>query len=94
MTDILLQENGDAMVDAGDFIIGNSSVQNQSVILVANPGEFKQSPKVGVGIGNLLLGDNLLEYRHKIRQQFTADGMTVKKLELYNIDDFVIDAEY
>ena len=94
MIDILLQPDGDLMITAGDFTAGGATVQHQSILLVAQPGEFKQSPKTGVGIGDLLLGDNLLEYRHKIRQQFTGDGMEVKKLELYNIDDFEIDAEY
>jgi len=41
-----------------------------------------------------LLDEDLLKYRHAIKEQFALDGMTVKHLDLYNLQRFSIDAEY
>lgn len=62
--------------------VGNVAEQNAKVILYMQPGELKERPTVGVGINNMLLDKDTLLYKHKIRQQLTADGMDVKKLEI------------
>lgn len=94
MIDIQLQDSGELLVAGGDFAVGESTVQHQAVILAAHQGEFKQSPAVGVGISDLLLSDELLEYRHRIRNQFGMDGMKVKQLDLYEIGNLKIIASY
>lgn len=94
MKDILLEESGELQIEDGDFAIGGSTIQNQTLILVAHQGEFKNTPAIGVGIGDLLLSDELLEFRHRIRSQFAMDGLKIKKLELYEIGNLKIDASY
>ena len=94
MTDILLNDEGEIMIKDGDFVIGESLGQQQSMILVAHQGEFKNAPEVGVGIGDLLLGEELLEYRHKIRSQYALDGLKINQLDLYEIGKLKIEAEY
>lgn len=75
---------------------GLTKAQNMSLILISNPGEFKFNPNIGVGLGNLVLGDgdDFLEYRHKIRDQFTFDKLKINTLDLYPNKPFKIDAEY
>ena len=94
MKDILLNDDGSLMIKGGDFVAGESIIQRQAMLLAVHQGEFKHSPEVGVGISDLLLGEELLEYRHKIRNQFARDGLKINKLELYEIGNLKIDAGY
>lgn len=94
MKDILLNNDGDLKIEDGDFVIGEATLQNQAVILAAHQGEFKQYPTIGVGIQDLLLSNELLEFRHKIRNHFAMDGLKIKELELYEIGNLKINASY
>lgn len=82
MNDILLDDEGTLRIENGDFVVGESIRQQQAMILVAQQGEFKSSPEIGVGISDLLLGEDLLEYRHRIRNHFALDGLKINNLEL------------
>jgi len=62
--------------------VGDVTQQNTAIILLMNPGELKEQPAVGVGINNMLSDKNYLLYKHKIRQQLSADGMQVNHLEI------------
>ena len=73
--------------------IGNVTKQNASIIIRINPGEIKEYPAIGVGIDNMLLGHDTLLYKHRIRQQLTADGMRVKRLDIQG-QNIEIDAKY
>jgi hypothetical protein len=94
MKDILLNDDGSPLIQNGDFVIGESINQQQAVLLIAHQGEFKMTPEIGVGISDLLLGEDLLEYRHKIRNHYTMDGLSINRLDLYEIGKLKIDAEY
>lgn len=72
---------------------GDVTVQNVNAILKGQPGEFKEVPTVGVGIDNMLLDHDYLLYKHKIRQQLTAEGMQINSLEIVN-QDIDINANY
>jgi len=74
--------------------IGETLEQNMACILVAEPGDFKENLSLGVGMRSALLDEDLLPYRHKIKEQFAMDGLNVINLDLYNLLNFSIDAEY
>ncbi len=99
---ILLNSEGDLDVcvvcDAEGKIaqglqLGNTTNQNVGIILKMNPGELKEYPIIGVGIDNMLLGHDHLEYKHKIRKNLAADGMMVSHLEFIG-ESIEIDANY
>lgn len=99
---ILLNEEGDLDIQvvrdtdgkiATGFKLGDVTIQNMNLIIKSHPGEFKEVPTVGVGIDNMLLDKDYLLYKHKIRQQLTAEGMQVKHLEL-NENIIEINANY
>lgn len=79
---------------ASGLVIGPTLEQNLASILVAEPGDFKANLDLGIGLRSALLGEDLLEYRHAVKEQFAADGIDVKHLELYDLQKFSIDAEY
>lgn len=94
MTDLLLDEDGDVLIENGDFVFGEATTQNQELILVAHKGEFKESPELGVGISNALLQENLQEVLNSIRRNFEYDGMKVKQLEIKPNGSLSVDAYY
>ncbi|MDD2282709.1 MAG: hypothetical protein PHD92_04890 [Eubacteriales bacterium] len=77
-TDILLTDDGDLMIELGDFVLEDTSAQNQRLLLQLQKGEVKQHPTAGVGIANFLLDDaSVHEIHAEIQEQFEADGMKV-----------------
>jgi len=62
MNDILLDRNGDLNFKNGDLEIGYSDNQHQEHILIANKGEYREFPELGVGIHQItpLLADPMV----------------------------------
>lgn len=85
--------DADGLITQG-LVLGNTLHQNQAIILIANPGELKFNPTVGVAIGDLLLDDDYLRFRHRIREHLTKDGMKVKSVELSKNQSLKIEASY
>ncbi|EGV44345.1 hypothetical protein BZARG_793 [Bizionia argentinensis JUB59] len=76
------------------LVVGNTLEQNKAFILIAQPNDFKDHPTLGVGFEDNLLGEDLLEYRHKIREHFAMDGLKVTQLDLYDLTGIKIEAQY
>lgn len=81
MKDLLLEEANDFKIANGDIAVGESTIQNQQLIIMSNAGEWKRTPTVGVGIEQYLDDDTVDELFSAIRQQLTADGQKVKTLK-------------
>ena len=95
MKGILLDETGDIMVNNGSMVIEDSTLQNQYVILVAQKGEFKEYPTLGVGISDMLGDDDVLEWKKRIREEFAKDDLKVNKIDLnLQTGKLEIDAKY
>lgn len=76
------------------LVVGNILQQNQALILVTQQGELKEHPDLGVGFGDVLLESELLPYRHKIREHFEKDGLSIQTLELYQLNNLKLEASY
>lgn len=76
------------------LVIGSTLEQNISLMLLMHQGELKSKPDLGVGIGDLLLGEDYLAFRHKIRGHLKKDGLVVSQLDLYAGKPFKIEAQY
>ena len=74
--------------------VGNTLEQNKASILIAQQGEFKFNPDLGVGLGDIALSSDYLEYRHKIREHFAKDGLVVETLDLFENKPLKIIAHY
>lgn len=79
---------------ASGLVIGNTLEQNKASILIAHQGEFKFNPDLGVGLGDIALSSDYLEYRHKIREHFAKDGLVVETLDLFENKPLKIVANY
>jgi hypothetical protein len=76
------------------LVIGETLEQNIAFILTGHQGDFKFNPELGVGLGDLLLGSDFPEYRHRIRSHFGIDGLKIKELILFENKPFKVDASY
>ena len=91
---IQLNDVTDSGTICSGLVVGPTTEQNKAILLIIQPGELKERPTIGVGFNDILLGDDLLEYRHKIRKNFAADGLKITELNLYKLDDISIKATY
>lgn len=86
-------ETGDILVGKNGVSIGDTSQQNQYLILVSHPGEWKENPLLGVGIGDYV-NDNETDFiRHSIYENFRMDGIEIEKMTV-NPGDIKIAAQY
>ena len=60
--------------------IGDTDEQNQYLILACHPGEIKEHPTLGVGIGDYTNDNDLTALRHSVRVNFDADGLELDSL--------------
>lgn len=94
MTDIVLDDQNDILIENGDFIIGDTDNQNQKLIVIANKGEFKEFPEVGVGIQNMLSDDDPTDVLIEIKRQLEYDGMQIDDVSLTQDGKLIIDGKY
>jgi hypothetical protein len=67
--DILLDQDNDLQIMNGDFVIGESLMQEVGIILQMNQGELKSDPFIGA---NLIVKMRGIENRHKIESLIDA----------------------
>ena len=84
---------GDGLITSG-LAVGNVLRQNQAIIIIANPGEFPFNPTLGVAIDELLLDNDYLRIRHRIREHLAKDGMKVRTLEFSENKPMQLEAYY
>ena len=94
MTDILLDSEGGLLIQNGDFVIGESSLQHQDHIIIAQKGEYKEHPEIGVGILTHLYNENPVEALSEIRRNLEYDGAKVNIVKIAENGNYLIDADY
>lgn len=92
-TDILIGNDIDLLMSGGDFGVGDSTLQNQYLILAAQKGEFKEHPMFGAGMSDCVNDDDATYWRHRINEELKRDGMTVSEIRITN-ENIQINAEY
>ena len=89
--DILVTENNDLEIIAGDFSISNSLLQEVGFILQSQQGNWKSDPLVGANMVELIKGKhNRTVVEKRIKIQLERDGKNydaIKKLLKLNIDN-------
>ncbi len=82
--DFLLDENGDLLIQDGDFVVGPSDGQHVEDIIQSFIGEWKQFPLVGVGLMQYLKSQNGQAAINVIKQQLQSDGYSVSTVNVKN----------
>lgn len=85
----------DMEIKNGDFVVKESTMQHQDCLLVAEPGNYLQSPGMGAGVFSHINNDESLEsIKKQIQKTFESDGMTILKLEVKSRTEIDILANY
>lgn len=92
--DLLINEEFNAAIANGDFVVDESTYQNQSILLHSEKGEFKAHPTTGVGAKRYLESSKPDALAREIRQEFIADGMVVNSIKIGNNLEINVDAIY
>lgn len=81
--DIQVNESGELLIKNGDFVIDESDRQHVEHIVIANPGEFKETPNLGFGAINKIKS-NADKYRFKrdLKIQLGFDGYNDPTIDL------------
>jgi hypothetical protein len=94
MKDFLLDDNFDLLIVDGDLVVGDSTAQHQKILILADKGEFKDVPMRGVGALKYLEDHSPDNLAREIRQEFSADGMKVNKIQIAPDLNIQVDANY
>jgi hypothetical protein len=94
MTDIFLNKTGDLDIQNGDIAIGYSDNQHQEHILLANKGDYKEFPELGVGINNMLNEDDFLPFLIEAKKNLQYDGMKINNIKFEENGNLNIDGYY
>ena len=80
--DILLDDQDRLRIENGDFVIGESTDQEVSLILRMNKGELKEDPLVGCDLIRLINSNTSeTELKQIIRLQLARDGKSYNELK-------------
>lgn len=93
MIGLLLGQDYQPIIEHGGLALGETTPQNQALILQLHPGELKENPAVGCGISDMLLDHDLISWRQTIREQLELDGQSVQAVKI-TPTGIVIDAHY
>lgn len=91
--DILISEDYDLSVEAGDFAAGDCLNQQVAMILLASPGDIRREPEAGVGLHGYILGEDNDQLNAAIRIQFKRDNLNVRKITITS-SKLTVDAEH
>lgn len=78
--DYKIDEDGDLIIQNGDFVFDEATQDNQRLLLLAEKGEWKHAAMAPVGLRTYLDDENPQSMLREIRRRFTQDGMKVKEL--------------
>lgn len=93
MTDFLINAEDGSLFANGDIRTGLSDNQHKRHLLVCAKGSFKEFPATGVGAADFLESENEAALLREVRAQFTADGMTVRSIQMED-EKLEVDATY
>lgn len=93
--DILLSEEGDLLIQHGDFVIGESTAQHMALLLQSDKGYIRHAPTMGENVVDLLFDDGagVAAFRAGVEDTFKRDGMKITSFKTDGLKP-IISAEY
>lgn len=91
--DILLDADGDIIIENGDFKIGDSDYQHLQDNIEAQKGWFRESSHLGCAVLNKLNSAIDSAFLQTIRINLEADGYKVEEISISKEGELLINAE-
>jgi hypothetical protein len=80
--DLLLDENNDLRIEYGDFVLGESELQEVGIILQLNQGELRSDPLLGPNLVRLINSKaSPLEVQTMVKVNLERDGKDYEKIK-------------
>ena len=93
MIGILIDSDYQPLISSGELQLGETTQQNQAIIIQSHKGELKENPALGVGISDMLLDNDPLYWRVRIREALELDGEVVESIKITS-SEVQINAHY
>ena len=93
MIGILIDSDYQPLISSGELQLGETTPQNQAIIIQSHKGELKENPALGVGISDMLLDNDPLSWRVRIREALELDGEVVESIKITS-SEVQINAHY
>ena len=93
MIGILIDSDYQPLISSGELQLGEITPQNQAIIIQSYKGELKENPALGVGISDMLLDNDPLYWRVRIREALELDGEVVESIKITS-SEVQINAHY
>ena len=93
MIGILIDSDYQPLISSGELQLGEITPQNQAIIIQCHKGELKENPALGVGISDMLLDNDPLYWRVRIREALELDGEVVESIKITS-SEVQINAHY
>ena len=85
MNALILDKDNELVIKDGTLAIGETREQNAQLIILAEKGEFKEHPQLGVGISQFLKSTGReKELLRTIRVQLALDGIRPRTIDYNN----------
>lgn len=85
MNALILDKDNELVIKDGTLAIGETREQNAQLIILAEKGEFKEHPQLGVGISQFLKSTGReKELLRAIRVQLALDGIRPRTIDYNN----------
>ena len=85
MNALILDRDNEPVIKDGTLAIGETREQNAQLIILAEKGEFKEHPQLGVGISQFLKSTGReKELLRAIRVQLALDGIRPRTIDYNN----------
>lgn len=92
--DIKLTDELDADITEGDFVIGESTLQHQLLLLKLKKGDLKEHPLACVGVEWYLKDEDFGGLTGEVKRECESDGMKVLKVLLNADGKLTLEAFY
>lgn len=92
--DFILTEELDLAIADGDFVVGESTLQHQLLLLKLNKGDLKEHPLACVGVARYLKDEDFGGLTGEVKRECENDGMNVTKVELDADGKLTLEALY
>ena len=77
-------ETGDLLVENGGLVVGDTEAQTVEAVLVANRGEFKESPLIGGEAMQMLGGVVDVMWPGRVKKMLRACGVECERVKVDN----------
>jgi|SRR5690554_6909599 len=92
--DIVTDNNGNLQFTSGDVMLVDATHYHTRDILQSEPGEYKETPLIGVGIQSFTHEENVQELKSTIRRELQRDGQRVDTVKIDDKGDILINSWY